>query len=94
VKYIFDINICIFIARKTHPLLQKMLESLAEEDAVMSVVTYCELVFGSHKSHRAISNMRILNCLVEVIPVLSLFHDMAAHYGQTRKALPSAPSIC
>ena len=86
-KYLFDTNVCIFIARKTHPLLHERLKTLAEGEAAMSVVSYCELMFGAHKSQRAVSNIRTLNRLVEAIPVLPMFPEIAHRYGHIRKTL-------
>ena len=86
-KYLFDTNVCIFIAKKNHPLLHERLETLAEGDAAMSVVSYCELMFGAHKTKRVVPNIRTLNRLVEAIPVLPIFPEIAHRYGHIRKTL-------
>jgi tRNA(fMet)-specific endonuclease VapC len=87
VKYLFDTNICIFISRKTNPLLLEKLKSLNQGEAGMSVVTYCELLFGAHKSQRPAYNTRAVNHIAEVIPVLPFLPDVANHYGHIRKIL-------
>ena len=86
-KYLFDTNICIFISRKNNPLLLQRLESLNQGDAGMSVVSYCELLFGAHRSLRPAHNMRTINHIAEAIPVLPFFPDVANHYGHIRKTL-------
>ena len=53
----------------------------------MSVVSYCELMFGAHKTQRVVSNIRTLNRLAEAIPVLPIFPEIAHHLGHIRKTL-------
>jgi len=87
VKYLFDTNVCILISRKTNPHLLERLKSLNQGEAGMSVVSYCELLFGAHKSQRPAHNTRTVNHIAEAIPVVPFFADAANHYGHIRKTL-------
>ncbi len=49
-RYLLDTNICIYIAKRQPPEVQKRFAQLAPGNVAMSTITFGELQFGSHKS--------------------------------------------
>lgn len=82
-KFLLDTNICIFLGRRTHPLLEYEVSSRDRRDFAISAITIGELAYGraTGASNRSIdfvvSNLR-------VIP----FDEGAAHaFGDVRADL-------
>ena len=53
----------------------------------MSIVTYCELVYGAWKSQRVEANLAKIEQLRFLIPVEPLETGAATHYGRLRSKL-------
>jgi tRNA(fMet)-specific endonuclease VapC len=88
-RFLLDTNICIYIRQKRPAEVLARFEKLKAGEAVLSVVTYGELLYGAAKSQHRQLAMQRLNDLVSVLPVLPL-PDGAAHaYGEIRAALES-----
>jgi len=86
-RYLLDTNICIYLARRGPPQVLSRLEHLQPGDVGMSVVTYLELVYGAHKSQRVEANLRVIDQLRRLIPVLPLEASAGPHFGRIRSVL-------
>src|SRR5436309_3088554 len=85
--YLFDTDICIYIAKKKPPSLLNRFKQLQTGDAAMSIVTYMELLDGADKSDRREANLSTVQELTSLIPVLSLDAPAADHFGRLRSEL-------
>jgi tRNA(fMet)-specific endonuclease VapC len=86
-RYLLDTNICIYIAKRRPPAALMRLEALQPGDAVMSVVTCFELVYGAWNSDKVHENLAIIDQIRALIPVQPLTDKAAGHYGKIRNAL-------
>ena len=92
-RYLLDTNICIYIRQKRSPDLLHRFEKLRPGEAVISVVTFGELLFGAEKSaHRtaALERLRELQIFLSVLP---LPEASAGNYGKIRAELESKGEI-
>ncbi|MFT4045076.1 MAG: type II toxin-antitoxin system VapC family toxin [Solimonas sp.] len=86
-RFLLDTNICIYIRQKRPPEVLSRFEKLKVGDAVLSVVTYGELLYGAQKSKQREVALARLADLVSLIPVLELPAEAADEYGKIRAAL-------
>jgi len=86
-RFMLDTNICIYIRQKRPPEVMERFRRLAPGDAVLSVITYGELLYGAEKSAARVIAIEKLRQLVELIPVAPLPNDAAAAYAAQRAAL-------
>ncbi|MCC7049342.1 MAG: type II toxin-antitoxin system VapC family toxin [Alphaproteobacteria bacterium] len=86
-RYLLDTNICIYIRQRRPPLVMERFRRLAPGEAVLSVITFGELLYGAEKSAERASATEKLRQLVELIPVMPLPEDAAASYAAQRAAL-------
>lgn len=86
-RYLLDTDICIFIRRRHLPQLQAKFARLLPGDAVMSVVTHGELLYGAEKHVNRISALETLEELVTHIMVIPTSHDVAHEYARLRATL-------
>ncbi|PYV60009.1 MAG: VapC toxin family PIN domain ribonuclease [Acidobacteria bacterium] len=92
-RYLLDTNICIYIRQKRSPDLLHRFEKLRSGEAVISVITFGELLFGAEKSaHRtaALERLRELQIFLSVLP---LPEASAGNYGKIRAELESKGEI-
>lgn len=87
-RYMLDTNICIHLIQRHPPEVLQRLQSLHRGDAIMSVVAYAELRAGleiqiRNRDHDA----KVLQLLVERIPVMPFTEDAAEHFGVLRAAI-------
>jgi tRNA(fMet)-specific endonuclease VapC len=93
VRYLLDTNICIYIAKqKPHGVLAR-LQQLEPGDVGVSIITYMELVYGAWKSQHREANLRRIQELERLIPVLPLDASASRHYGQVRAELERKGSL-
>ena len=86
-KYMLDTNICIYIQKQApHTLLSKF-ENLKPGQAVISVITWGELLYGAAKSKKAKSVFDLLNEFASLVPVQPILVDCGKHYGRVRAEL-------
>ena len=88
-RYLLDTNICIYIHRHHSMAVQARFERLRPGDAVISVITYGELLFGAEKSKARGKTLQLLDEFIGIIPVLPLSADVPRHYGAIRATLES-----
>jgi len=92
-RYLLDTNICIYIRQKRSPDLLHRFEKLRPGEAVISLITFGELLFGAEKSaHRtaALERLRELQIFLSVLP---LPEASAGNYGKIRAELESKGEI-
>lgn len=85
-QFLLDTNICIAY-KKRKPGVPERIDALPAGQAVMSVVTWGELVLGAEKSQRRAESFAILTRVREMIPVLGLDETAGEHYGAIRGEL-------
>ena len=54
-RYLLDTNICIYIRQKRPDEVLRRFRKLRPGEAVLSVITYGELLYGAAKSHRPVA---------------------------------------
>ena len=92
-RYLLDTNICIYIRQKRSPDLLHRFEKLRPGEAVISLITFGELLFGAEKSaHRtaALERLRELQIFLSVLPLPEASAD---NYGKIRAELESKGEI-
>lgn len=88
-RYLLDTNICIYIRQKRPPEVLAHFAKLKEGDAVLSVVTYGELLYGAQKSSQRDVALNRLSDLTSLLPVRDLPEAAAGEYGAIRATLES-----
>lgn len=88
-RYLLDTNICIYLIRERPSSVLTRLEALHEGEVAMSLVTYAELRAGIEMQarHRA-QDEKVLEQLIQRIPVLQLDLAVGEAYGRLRAAVP------
>jgi len=86
-RYLLDTNICIYIQRARPASVLVRFEALNAGDAVISAVTWGELVYGAEKSTRRESVLDALREFASFVPILPMPVDAALHYGAVRARL-------
>jgi len=88
-RYLLDTNICIYIRQKNPEQVLRRFRRLHPGEAVLSVITYGELLYGAAKSaHRAMALERLRE-LVRLLPAMALPETAAENYGTVRAELES-----
>jgi tRNA(fMet)-specific endonuclease VapC len=86
-RFLVDTNICIYIRRQRPPEVLTRFQRLKPGDAVLSVVTYGELVYGVEKSQFRERAMEQLAELASLMPVMELPMQAGQFYGAIRATL-------
>ena len=86
-RYLLDTNICIYIRRKKPEEVLRRFRTLQPGEAVLSVITFGELVYGAEKSAQRGAALELLRELAQVLPVQSLPETAAESYGTIRAEL-------
>jgi tRNA(fMet)-specific endonuclease VapC len=86
-RFLLDTNICIYIRRRRPPEVLARFERLKPGDAVISVITYGELVYGVEKSRLREQAVNQLAELASLLPVMDLPPQAGEHYGAMRASL-------
>ncbi len=86
-RFLLDTNICIHIRRQRPPAVLARFQRLKPGEAVLSVITYGELVYGAEKSQFREQAMRRLAELAGLMPVMDLPSQAGQFYGAIRAAL-------
>ena len=89
-RYLLDTNICIYMRKKTFPVMNDLVDKLPLGALAMSVVTWGELVTGAEKSQQRERTLANLIRLREIVPVLELDDRVGDHYGDIRGRLEQA----
>ena len=86
-RFLLDTNICIHIRRRRPVEVLARFQRLRPGEAVISVITYGELVFGVEKSQLRDQAMRQLTELEGLMPVMALPSRAGQFYGAIRAQL-------
>ena len=86
-RFLLDTNICIYIRRKEPEEVLRRFQTLREGEAVLSVITFGELVYGAEKSARRGRALELLRELARMLPVMGLPEAAAEAYGTMRAEL-------
>lgn len=86
-RYLLDTDICIFVRRRHLPQVMTRFERLQPGEAIMSVITYGELLFGAEKHPNRASAMKTLEDLAALITVEPIVPEAAHEYGALRAHL-------
>ena len=88
-RYLLDTNICIYIQRRNPPEILTRFKKLKPGEAVISVITWGELLYGAEKSVRRSDVLHILKEFADLIPVAHMTEDVGRAYGAIRAELES-----
>jgi tRNA(fMet)-specific endonuclease VapC len=86
-RYLLDTNICIYIRRQQPGNVLARFQRLRPGAAVISVITYGELLFGAERSVNRVGALQLLEELTAFLPVLSLPREAANAYEAIRANL-------
>ncbi|HEY2185225.1 MAG TPA: type II toxin-antitoxin system VapC family toxin [Xanthobacteraceae bacterium] len=86
-RFLLDTNICIYIRRQSPPQVLARFQRLQPGEAVISVITHGELIYGVEKSRLREQAARQLTELIGLLPVLPLPLQAGQSYGAIRAAL-------
>jgi tRNA(fMet)-specific endonuclease VapC len=86
-RYLLDTNICIYIRQKRPDEVLRRFQKLRPGEAVLSVITYGELLYGAAKSKPRRDALERLRELIHLLPALSLPGTAAETYGKIRAEL-------
>lgn len=89
IRYILDTNICIYIQRRKPLEVLARFEKLKPGDAVISVVTWGELLYGAEKSQWRKKAMYLLEEFKTLVPVMPMPENVGKTYGAIRASLES-----
>ena len=92
-RFLLDTNICIYIRQRRPPAVLAQFEKLKAGEAVLSVITYGELLYGAEKSRQRALALARLEELLSFLPVLAMPDAAAAEYGAIRARLESAGEV-
>lgn len=86
-RYLLDTNICIYIRQHKPEGVLRRFAKLSPGEAVLSVITYGELIYGANKSSQRAAALERLHQLVNLLPALPLPTDAGDAYGTIRAQL-------
>jgi tRNA(fMet)-specific endonuclease VapC len=86
-RYMLDTNICIYIRRQRPPEVLARFERLKSGEAVLSAITYGELLYGAEKSAHRAQAMRQLDELAAMMPIVPVSPEASRVYGAIRADL-------
>src|SRR5215831_10532809 len=86
-RFLLDTNICIHIRRQRPSEVLARFKRLKPGEAVLSVITYGELIYGVEKSRFREQAMMRLAELAALMPVMDLPSQAGQFYGAIRAAL-------
>ena len=86
-RFLLDTNICIYIRRRRPPAVLARFRQLEPGEAVLSVITYGELVYGVERSKFREQARGQLAELVSLLPVIGLPMRAGDFYGSIRATL-------
>ncbi len=91
--FLLDTNICIYIRRRRPPAVLERFRQLQPGEAVLSVITYGELVYGAEKSQFREQARKQLAELAGLLPVRELPSRAGEFYGSIRATLAAEGSM-
>jgi tRNA(fMet)-specific endonuclease VapC len=92
-RFLLDTNICIYIRRRRPSGLLARFERLKLGEAVLSVITYGELIYGVEKSRFREQAIKQLAELAGLVPIMGLPPQAGEFYGAIRASLAARGEI-
>jgi tRNA(fMet)-specific endonuclease VapC len=92
-RFLLDTNICIYIRRQRPPEVLARFQRLKPGEAVLSVITYGELMYGAQKSQFREQATKQLTELAALVPVMNLPLEAGQFYGAIRAALEAKGEV-
>ncbi len=86
-RFLLDTNICIYIRRRRPPEVLAKFQRLKAGEAVISVITYGELMYGAEKSRLREQATAQMMELTSLLPVIALPSHAGQFYGTIRAIL-------
>ena len=86
-RYMLDINICIYVIKHKPEKVFRKIQTIHPEDVCISSVTYAELVHGVEKSAAVEKNRLALSMLLANMEILDFDAQAADCYGKIRADL-------
>jgi len=86
-RYMLDTNMCIYLRQNRPPEVTARFRQMQHGDAVLSVITYGELLYGAERSEQRTRALESIARLVSLLLVLPLPDEAASAYGEIRAAL-------
>jgi tRNA(fMet)-specific endonuclease VapC len=86
-RYLLDTNIFIYVRRQRPPQVLARFQEMRPGEAVISVITYGELIYGVVKNPQRAQALHLVEELAAVIPVQPLPLEAAQSYGRIRASL-------
>lgn len=88
-RYMLDTNICIYIQRQRPESVLLRFQKLKPGDAVISVITWGELVYGAKKSRQHKKTLQLLEEFKSFVPVFPIPENAGDTYGGVRALMES-----
>src|SRR5215472_11959281 len=82
-----DTNMCIYLRQNRPPRVTARFRQMRYGDAVLSVITYGELLYAAERSQQRTRALESIARLVSLLLVLPLPEEAASAYGEIRAAL-------
>ena len=92
-RFILDTDICIHVRRRRLPELLSRFNNLERGEAVLSVVTYGELLYGARKSSESARAVQIIEEFASLFDIVPLTAEIARTYSVLRADLASRGQI-
>jgi tRNA(fMet)-specific endonuclease VapC len=86
-RYLLDTDICVYIHRRQPAHVLARFQHLNPGEAVLSVISFGELVCGAEKSRWRTESLQRLNEFAGLVQVMSLPAEAALRYGLIRADL-------
>ncbi len=86
-RYLLDTNICIYIRQQRPDTVLRRFRKLRPGEALLSVITYGELLYGAAKSTQRVDALAKLRELIHLLPAAALPESAAEAYGSLRADL-------
>jgi tRNA(fMet)-specific endonuclease VapC len=86
-KLLLDTNICIYLIKKSPPLVLRRFDAYAAGTIGISSITLAELEFGVQKSLYPSQNQEALEEFLLPLVILDFDHEAARSYGRIRALL-------
>ncbi|MCP2727083.1 type II toxin-antitoxin system VapC family toxin [Limnofasciculus baicalensis] len=88
-QYLLDTNIISDLVKQPQGLVFQRIATVGEDRICTSIIVACELRFGAAKS-RSSRLFQQLECILDVLPILSLETPVDLHYAEIRTHLEQA----
>lgn len=92
-RYLLDTDTFVYIRRGRPEKAQARFQRLRQGEAVLSVITYGELIYGIRKKQVGTEPLLRLQELIQLIPVIPLSIETAGVFGEVRAALSAKGAV-